>query len=151
MTRLSVGDRVHVAGLGTGIVRETRNGGRYLIELKGRSMVVGADQLAAADRTPQRRKTLRPAEEAPGDAAPAGPEKCTSLDLHGKTVIEALEALEVFLNGALLDGMTEAIVIHGRSGGKLKAAVHQRLKQFSAVRAFRLDPRNPGVTIIRLA
>ena len=38
MTTFVAGDRVHVVKLGTGIVREARNGGRYLIELKGRWM-----------------------------------------------------------------------------------------------------------------
>ena len=32
------GDPVHVAALGTGIVREARTGGRYLVETKGRSI-----------------------------------------------------------------------------------------------------------------
>ena len=30
MIRFAVGDRVHVARIGTGVVREVRNGGRYL-------------------------------------------------------------------------------------------------------------------------
>ena len=47
-------------------------------------------------------------------------------------------------------GLAEARVIHGRSGGRLKAAVHGRLKTMPSVRAFRLDPRNPGVTIVQL-
>ena len=42
------GDHVHVASFGKGVVREVRNGGRYLVELKGRSMVVTGSQLTAA-------------------------------------------------------------------------------------------------------
>jgi DNA mismatch repair protein MutS2 len=71
------------------------------------------------------------------------------LDLHGKTTAEALEALDAFLNDALLAGGGDARIIHGRSGGRLKAAVHARLRQVVSVRGFRLDPRNPGVTIVR--
>jgi dsDNA-specific endonuclease/ATPase MutS2 len=40
--------------------------------------------------------------------------------------------------------------IHGRSGGRLRGALHGRLRQIAAVREFRLDPRNPGVTIVSL-
>jgi DNA mismatch repair protein MutS2 len=66
------------------------------------------------------------------------------------TVEEAVTALDTFLNDALLAGHADVRVIHGRSGGRLKAAVHARLKQLVAVRAFRLDPANAGVTIVTL-
>lgn len=74
----------------------------------------------------------------------------TSLDLHGMTVDEALAALDAFLNDALLAGYAEVHVIHGRSGGRLKNAVRARLGEISAVRGFRLDPANPGVTVVAL-
>jgi dsDNA-specific endonuclease/ATPase MutS2 len=138
---------VHVAGLGTGVVREARNGGRYVIEMKGRAMIVGAGQLEAAPAAPRRAK---PVAAEPGAAAsPDGPAPSASIDLHGKTVDDALAALDAFLNEALLDGATEAFVIHGRGGGKLKAAVHRRLTELPSIRAFRLDPLNPGATIVR--
>jgi len=56
--------------------------------------------------------------------------------------------LEVFINDVLLDGSFEARVIHGRSGGRVKAVVHQYLRKLPAVAAFRVDPHNPGVTIV---
>ena len=148
MRTFVAGDRVHVATLGTGIVREVRNGGRYLIELKGRSMVVAGSQLEPAQ---ERRVTKRPPARTSDSGlpeAPAAPSR--ALDLHGKTVLEAVDALDAFLNDALLDGCADVRVIHGRSGGKVKAAVHGRLAQLSAVRAFRVDPANPGVTVVRL-
>jgi len=146
MTTFVAGDRVHIASLGTGIVREVRNGGRYLIELKGRSMVVAGSELEPA---PERRAAKQhPVETSAAD--PAAATLSRALDLHGKTVLEALDALDSFLNDALLDGCNEVRVIHGRSGGKVKAAVHGRLAQLPSVRAFRLDPTNPGVTVVRL-
>jgi DNA mismatch repair protein MutS2 len=141
------GDRVHVARLGTGIVREVRNGGRYLIELKGRAMVVDAGQLEAAEPA-RTSRTESVVTKTDGGSTAAAPAPSPSIDLHGKTVEEALAALDEFLNDALLDGAAEATVIHGRSGGKLKAAVHARLKDLPPVRAFRLDPHNPGATIV---
>jgi dsDNA-specific endonuclease/ATPase MutS2 len=144
------GDLVHVAALGKGIVREVRNGGRYLVEIKGRALVVAGSQLApsASARLPRRAKraapeTRRPAVVEPTRVAP-------SLDLHDRTVPEGLDALMVFLNTALLAGDAEVRVIHGRSGGRLKAAVHAQLKRMSSIRDFGLDPRNPGVTIVWL-
>jgi DNA mismatch repair protein MutS2 len=147
MTTFVAGDRVHVAGLGTGIVREARNGGRYLIELKARSMVVAGSQLEPA---PQRAAAKQHPPKTTADPAAVASTRSRSLDLHGKTVPEALDALDSFLNDALLEGVDDVRVIHGRSGGKLKAAVHGRLAELTSVRAFRVDPGNPGVTIVRL-
>jgi len=142
-------DEVHVAALGTGIVREVRNGGRYLVELKGRSIVVTEQQMTpAGDR---RKRSLPSSRVEPERAMPtASPSAPASLDLHGMTSDEAVAALDRFLNDALLAGHHEVRVIHGRSGGRLKAAVHARLKQIGCVRAVRLDPRNPGVTVVTL-
>jgi DNA mismatch repair protein MutS2 len=162
MAAFARGDRVHVAALGTGVVRDVRNGGRFLIELKGRSIVV-----AAADLKPAQ-PARRPPVAAPGTEHAAREKHVARehvarehlarstqraarvLDLHGMTTAEAIDALDAFLNDALLAGADEAQVIHGRSGGKLKAAVHARLRQLPSIRGFRVDPRNAGVTIVRL-
>jgi DNA mismatch repair protein MutS2 len=141
------GDHVHVVALGKGVVREVRNGARYLVEIKGRSLLVAGDQLERID-PPKRGREARghAALPAPDAASPRGGPP--SLDLHGKTVDEALEALDTFLSDALLEGHAEVRVIHGRSGGRLKAAVHARLREISAVRVFRVDPQNAGVTMV---
>jgi len=144
------GDEVHVAALGKGVVREVRNGGRYLVELKGRSIVAAQAQLTAV--SPRKREASSDA-HASSTNAPDGPTRSyasTSLDLHGMTVEEAVGALDSFLNDALLAGHAEVRVIHGRSGGRLRAAVHARLKQLDVVRAFRVDPANAGVTLVTL-
>jgi dsDNA-specific endonuclease/ATPase MutS2 len=144
------GDAVHVAALGKGVVREVRNGGRYLIDLKGRSVVATGDQLTAASGRKERGTRAAVPRGDGSDSAPAPSSAATSLDLHGATVEEAIAALDEFLNDALLAGHAEVQVIHGRSGGRLKSAVHARLTQLAVVRAFRLDPANAGVTIVTL-
>ncbi len=128
-----------------------RNGGRYVVEIKGRSLVVDGHQLAPAGpaRTARRGKPAGLDIQGPAAVEPtvgASP----SLDLHGRTVDESLDALDAFLNTALLAGNAEVQIIHGRSGGTLKAAVHARLKLMPSIRSFRLDPRNAGVTIVTL-
>lgn len=145
------GDPVHVAALGKGIVRQVRNGGRYLVEIKGRSIVVAGNQLAPAEavRTPRSAKPAVADTQGPAVVEPTATAS-SSLDLHGRTVDEGLDALDAFLNTALLAGNAEVRIIHGRSGGRLKGAVHARLKQMSSIRRFEVDPRNPGVTIVRL-
>ena len=143
------GDFVHVASLGKGTVREVRNGERYLVEVKGRAIVVTLAQLTRQELPRHGRTKAATPPRPPDDDAPGvGP--AVSIDLHGKTVDEALEAVNEFLNRAFLAGSAEARIIHGRSGGKLKAAVHAHLRGMRSVHAFGVDPRNPGVTIVSL-
>lgn len=141
------GDHVLVQSLGKAIVREVRRG-RYLVEIKGRSLLVEERQLSPVARVPGKPAARPP--EAPRDAPEPHAQAPASLDLHGLTTAEAESALAAFLNDAMLVGMSEARVVHGRSGGRLKALVHARLRDLPSVRAFRLDPRNPGVTIVKL-
>jgi DNA mismatch repair protein MutS2 len=88
-------------------------------------------------RRSQRQRRQPPAER-------VGP----SLDLHGKTVAEAVDALDVFISDALLGDCDHVRVVHGIGGGKVKAAVHQRLRQLPSIRSFRVDPQNAGVTVV---
>ncbi len=66
------------------------------------------------------------------------------------TVDEALARVEGVISDALLADETEVRLIHGRSGGRIRGALHRRLRELPSVRAFRLDPHNPGVTIVML-
>lgn len=143
----AAGDPVHVRSLGTGVVREVRNAGNYLVEIKGASLVVAANQLEAIDRVKSaRRKVCEPPTPIADRSTPAG--AVPVIDLHGMTTIEAEQAVEQFINDALLEGAVEVRVIHGRSGGRLKSAVHARLERLPPVRGYRLDPRNAGVTVV---
>lgn len=140
------GDRVHVASLGTGLIRAVRNGGRYLVEIKGKTVVVDGREMdhAAPPRTVRRRTAAVEASE------PLPPHAAASLDLHGLTADAALAALDAFLNDALLASLAEGRIIHGRSGGRIREAVHRRLRELPPVRSYLVDPRNAGVTIVTL-
>lgn len=140
------GAHVHVAHFGKGVVREVRNGRRYVVELKGTSMVVGESQLSAIDAPKRPARTPAPAS---GDV-PALVNAPSSIDLHGRTMAEAEAEVDAFINDAILAGFDEVRIVHGRSGGRVKAAVHGRLAKLPSVRGFRVDPRNDGVTIVSL-
>ena len=145
------GDHVVVANFGKAVVREVRNGGRYLVDLKGRAMVVAETQLTPADDRKRRRGSAKVAQPAiAGANVVVRTGAAPSIDLHGMTTDDAVAAVDAFLNDAILASLDEVRIIHGRSGGRLKAAVHARLRRLTAIRGFRLDPANPGVTIVSL-
>ena len=75
------------------------------------------------------------------------------LDLRGMRLEEALDALEHRLDHAILSGMMEFSVIHGKGEGILRRGVHQLLKRSSAVTDFSFSPPEAGgfgKTIVKL-
>ena len=58
------------------------------------------------------------------------------LDLHGKTVHEAIELVDRFLEQSYNSGEYRVWIIHGRGTGILRKAVREQLKKHSLVRSF---------------
>ncbi len=149
------GDAVQTP-LGKGVVRDVRNNGRLLVELKGRAVEVvsGSVTRLASDVAPTaragRRRSGGVGAQADSSATPRARTASAEVDLHGLTVEDAMARVDDVLNDALLADLPGLRLVHGRSGGRIRAALHRRPREVSSVRAFRLDPRNPGVTIVSL-
>jgi dsDNA-specific endonuclease/ATPase MutS2 len=145
----SIGDSVQTP-LGKGVVRDVRNRGRLLVEIDGRAAVFDASAVRLAElpksRGRQKDGPVRQALSSSKRSREGG--LAADVDLHGLTVEEALARAESAINDALLADVAELRVIHGRSGGRIRAALSRRLREIRAVRAFRIDPRNEGVTIV---
>jgi dsDNA-specific endonuclease/ATPase MutS2 len=149
--RFRVGDAVQTI-FGRGVIREVRNKGRLLVNVKGRTLVVAENEASAVNDTGKRARAHSPADRPPDCSSHNLVPRVVSaaIDLHGLTVEEALTRAEQALNDALLANLPELRLIHGRSGGRIRAALHQRLREIQSVREFTIDPHNDGVTIIRL-
>lgn len=65
------GDRVHIATLATGIVRVVRNGGRHLVEVKGKIVVVDGSKMDHAVPPPSPRSASFMAGAAGGSGTPS--------------------------------------------------------------------------------
>lgn len=77
----------------------------------------------------------------------------TEIDLRGQTADEAVMNVDRFLSGALLSGVGQFTIIHGKGTGVLRSAVQQYLKKSPYVKGFRLGTfgeGESGVTIVEL-
>jgi dsDNA-specific endonuclease/ATPase MutS2 len=150
-----VGSDVAVVSLRRhGRVLEVLPGSRYRVAMGGLTMVCQEGQLESVSHSKkaQRRERDAPAQNADSatlasSASAADSSRFQSIDLHGMTVPEALAALPVFLDRAIRADLPHVEIIHGISGGRLRAAVRRYLAEAPAVAAAAPDDRNPGVTI----
>ena len=70
---------------------------------------------------------------------------------EGKTVDEAIAALDKYLDDAYLAHMPSVRVVHGKGTGALRNAVHGHLKRLKYVKSYRLGEfgeGDAGVTIV---
>ena len=145
---LTPGTRVQTP-LGKGIVREALNGGRVLVDVGTRAVIFRASEVTAS--SDGSRSAARSAPASATSLNLSSPPRLTrEIDLHGLAVEEALARVDDVLNDAILDGVTELRIIHGRSGGRIRGALHKRLREIGAITSFRLDERNAGVTIVNI-
>lgn len=73
------------------------------------------------------------------------------INLLGKTVDEALAALDKYLDDAYLSHLTNVRVVHGKGTGALRNGVHRYLKGVRYVKSFRMGEfgeGDAGVTIV---
>lgn len=75
------------------------------------------------------------------------------LDLRGMMVDEALGAVDLFLDNALMGKLETVTIIHGKGTGALRKAVHDVLRRNKAVKGFRLGvygEGESGVTVVTM-
>lgn len=69
------------------------------------------------------------------------------------TLDEAMPVLEKYINDAFMTGIIRIKIVHGKSGGVLRNAVHNRLAKHPLVKFYRLGEYGEGgegVTIVEL-
>jgi DNA mismatch repair protein MutS2 len=78
----------------------------------------------------------------------------SQVDLRGLTAEEAIEALDRFMDGAILAGVPEVRIIHGKGTGVLRQAVRKWLTGRTDIAGQRLGELwegGTGVTVAKLS
>ncbi len=77
----------------------------------------------------------------------------TDLDLRGMASDEGLLEVDRFIDNAVMAGLPQITIIHGKGTGVLRAAVQQHLRRHPSVKSYRLGTfgeGESGVTIVEL-
>ena len=96
------------------------------------------DLVQAQQETPVKKKQVNVVKRAGGK----GPQ--ARLDLRGKRYEEAMEALDAFIDQALLNNMAQVDIIHGIGTGVIREGVTKYLQRNKQVKSFGYAPQNAG-------
>lgn len=96
------------------------------------------DLVQAQQEAPVKRKQVNVVKRAAGK----GPQ--ARLDLRGKRYEEAMEALDAFIDQALLNNMAQVDIIHGIGTGVIREGVTKYLQRNKQVKSFGYAPQNAG-------
>ena len=139
---LAVGDTVFIRGMNlSGRIVEMKQGDEVEVGIGRVRMSVDLHRLS-------RIESEREADELPDpppvnlDLAP--PLTSAELDLRGQRAADAQVELDLFLDHAARDGLSELRVIHGRGSGVLRNVVRDHLHRHRAVSDFGPEPRERG-------
>lgn len=75
----------------------------------------------------------------------------SELDLRGRTVHEGLAEMDKYLDDAIIAGLREVRIIHGKGTGVLREAITEHLKKHRFVKSYRLGDFNEGGTGVTVA
>lgn len=75
------------------------------------------------------------------------------LDIRGLNVEEAIDRVDKYIDDAVVAGLHEVTIIHGKGTGTLRKAIHEHLRGHTHVASFRLGKYGEGetgVTVVEL-
>ena len=144
---LSIGTEVVVLSLGgkKGVVEQAGRGGHYRVRVGNAVVSCRESDLNEVPVGRGHKRSRRSRDAAPTET-PTKPPSTDRIDLHGLTVDDALARVVEAIDLALRKDTDRLEVVHGKGSGRIREALHRRLASMPVVAAFRLDPRNAGVT-----
>ena len=148
---VEVGARVRLRGLGrVGVIQAVGSGGMLTLSVEGKTLRVSAQAVETApagDGVKASRVVVTHETEA------AGREFSPELHLRGVRAADAVEAVDKYLDDAVMLGVPSVRIVHGKGSGALARAVAEHLEGHALVGSY--GPARPeqggwGVTEVEL-
>ena len=146
---VQIGDTVELTHLGTKAVILTLPDSRGECSVQAGALKLKAKLSQMRICAPDKPKKVKSASRIQISSRPVE----TECDVRGCNLEEALMAVDLFLDGAMLNRLKTVSIIHGKGTGILRSGIHKRLKELKFVKEFRLGrygEGEDGVTIVTL-
>ena len=149
VTRAKVGDTVLLVNLNAKavILTEPDAKGECTVQAGALKLKANlADMRAARPDKPEKAKGRQPAKGSGGSAYVGISPRAVQMecDVRGMSLDEALLSVDMFLDGAVLNKLSQVYIIHGKGTGVLRSGIQQHLKKHPAVKTFRLGKYGEG-------
>ena len=144
------GDRVEILTLGAeGVVLSPPDEkGEVRLQAGAMKFTAPLDRLRLKSAAPEKEKTV--VRTKTGAMTRTVPMEC---DVRGMALDEALSTVSQYLDDAVLAGLNEVSIIHGKGTGTLRSGIQQDLRKNRHVKSFRLGTYGEGesgVTVVTL-
>jgi DNA mismatch repair protein MutS2 len=144
-----VGDTVELLKLGTkASVIAIKKDGTYELQAGILKMTAKADEIYLLENENPYKQKGRPAHSGREMKLAA---MSSEVDLRGMDTVEAICALQLYLDSAMRSNVSPVRIIHGKGTGALRNAVHQELKKNKFVKAYRLGVYGEGEDGVTIA
>jgi len=144
-----VGDTVELLKLGTkASVIAINKDGSYQLQAGILKMTAKPDEVYLLENDNPYKQKGRPAHSGREMKMAA---MSTEVDLRGMDTVEAICALQLYLDSAMRSNLSSVRIIHGKGTGALRAAVQQELKKNKFVKSYRLGVYGEGEDGVTIA
>lgn len=147
----NIGDKVRIKDcLNYGIIKNIKNNDVYYIDINGKNVMVKENMIEKINKDiVENTCNIKKNNTNYNFENSFVPE----IMIRHQTLDIAMYNVENFIHDAILNNVKDIKIIHGRSGGILRKAVHEYLKHNKNVASFRLGgyyEGNNGVTLVKL-
>ncbi|MBE6976071.1 MAG: endonuclease MutS2 [Ruminococcaceae bacterium] len=144
-----VGDTVELLKLGTkASVIAINKDGTYQLQAGILKMTAKPDEVYLLENENPYKEKGRPAHSGREMKMAA---MNSEVDLRGMDTVEAICALELYLDSAMRGNLSQVRIIHGKGTGALRTAVHQELKRNKFIKSYRLGVYGEGEDGVTIA
>lgn len=145
------GDEVFVRSLGkkTAVIKTDPDNNRVYVSAGALRFWVDFDDLRKVE--PDAKRNLPKTRNITGITSRAERSVPGEIDIRGMASDEAIIELDKYIDNAVLSGITDIRIIHGKGTGVLRKAVQDHLKRHKSIKSYRLGVFGEGETGVTIA
>ncbi len=149
---LQAGSKVRIKGQDTVGEVQSLRAGKATVAFGQMVTTVPSERLEVVSNAEYRKQTRTPSMKLSADISARKLNFRSTIDVRGQRVDEALETVRDFIDSALMLGVGEVTILHGKGTGALKEEIRRYLRAIPAVESAKdehPDRGGAGITVVK--